>query len=171
LQKLSGQYGKDRLAVLQLDLASPESIENAAAESAKLLPEGLDCLVGNAGANDQPVATFENLCVLQFKTPMMIWSANQLIHRDTKLFADELILEVVNNTILIRSFLPLIRKGTPGRLVFMSSVIGSVELAAGMPMLADAYAVSRAALNMLVRKWGGALKYEGIATALVHPGV
>lgn len=52
----------------------------------------------------------------------------------------------------------------------MSSVIGSVELAAGMPMLADAYAVSRGALNMLIRKWGGALKFEGIATALVHPG-
>jgi NAD(P)-dependent dehydrogenase (short-subunit alcohol dehydrogenase family) len=86
------------------------------------------------------------------------------------LFADELTLEIVNNTILIRSFLPLIRKGTPGRLVFMSSVIGSIELAAGMPMLADAYAVSRGALNMLVRKWGGALKFEGIATALVHPG-
>lgn len=59
--------------MLQLDLASPESIENAAAESTKLLPEGLDCLVGNAGANDQPVATFENLFVLQYKPLRMIW--------------------------------------------------------------------------------------------------
>jgi NAD(P)-dependent dehydrogenase (short-subunit alcohol dehydrogenase family) len=49
---------------LELDLGSPESIEKAATEATKLLPEGLDCLVGNAGANDQPVATFENLFVV-----------------------------------------------------------------------------------------------------------
>jgi NAD(P)-dependent dehydrogenase (short-subunit alcohol dehydrogenase family) len=39
-----------------------------------------------------------------------------------------------------------------------------------MPFLNDAYSVSRAALNMLIRKWGGALKLEGIATAVIHPG-
>jgi len=52
---------------LQLDLDSPESIKNAAAEATKLLPEGLDALVGNAGANDQPDPTFENLFVLSLK--------------------------------------------------------------------------------------------------------
>jgi len=86
------------------------------------------------------------------------------------LFAEELNLEIINNTILIRAFLPLIRKAKSGKLIFMSSIIGSVELAAGMPMLNDAYAVSRAALNMLIRKWGAALKMEGIATAVIHPG-
>jgi len=101
---------------------------------------------------------------------MMRKSAYKSIHRDPKLFADEINFEVVNNIILIRSFLPLIRKGKPGRLIFMSSIIGSVELAAGMPMLADAYSVSRAALNMLIRKWGAALKFEEIATAIIHPG-
>ncbi|CZR58536.1 uncharacterized protein PAC_08428 [Phialocephala subalpina] len=150
LQALISKYSENRAAVLQLDLASAESIKKAAEEAAKLLPDGLDCLVGNAGANDQPVATFENL--------------------DLKLFSEELNLELINNTILIRSFLPLIRQGNPGKFIFMSSIIGSVELAAGMPMLNDAYAVSRAALNMLVRKWGAALKFEGIATAVIHPG-
>jgi NAD(P)-dependent dehydrogenase (short-subunit alcohol dehydrogenase family) len=52
---------------LQLDLGSPESIENAAAEATKLLPDGLDILVGNAGANDQPKPTFEELFVLPIK--------------------------------------------------------------------------------------------------------
>jgi len=64
LQALISQYPKDRAAVLQLDLGSPESIEAAAAEATKLLPEGLDVLVGNAGANDQPKPTFEELFVL-----------------------------------------------------------------------------------------------------------
>ena len=86
------------------------------------------------------------------------------------MFLGELNFEIINNTILIRAFLPLIRKEKPGKLIFMSSIIGSVELAASMPMLANAYSVSRAALNMLIRKWGAALKFEGIATAVVHPG-
>lgn len=64
LQTLISEYPKDRAAMVQLDLASPESIEKAAVEATELLPEGLDCLVGNAGANDQPLPTFENLSVL-----------------------------------------------------------------------------------------------------------
>jgi NAD(P)-dependent dehydrogenase (short-subunit alcohol dehydrogenase family) len=79
-------------------------------------------------------------------------------------------LEIINNSIVIRSFLPLIRAGKAKKFIFMTSVLGSIELAEGMPGLNDAYCVSRAALNMLIRKWGGALKYESITTALVHPG-
>jgi len=150
LQALIDKHPKDRAAILQLDLANPESIKKAATEAASLLPDGLDCLVGNAGVSEQPMATFEQ--------------------SDLKLFADEMNLEIINNAILIRSFLPLIRKAKAGKLVFISSIIGSVELAAGMPGLNDAYAVSRAALNMLIRKWGAELKFEGIATAVVHPG-
>lgn len=71
----------------------------------------------------------------------------------------------------LRAFLPLIRKGHDKKIVVISSALGSIELAAGMPGLNDIYSVTRAALNMLVRKWGGVLKLEGITTALVHPGM
>jgi NAD(P)-dependent dehydrogenase (short-subunit alcohol dehydrogenase family) len=86
------------------------------------------------------------------------------------LFADELNFEIINNTILIRSFLPLIRLGKAKKFIFISSSLGSIELAGSMPTLNDAYSVSRAALNMLIRKWGAALKFEGITTAVIHPG-
>jgi len=152
---------------LQLDLANSESIEKAAVEATNLLPEGLDTLVGNAGANDQPIPTFEQLSV---SSENRTHALADILCRDLKLFAEELNLEIINNTILIRAFLPLIRKGKPGKIIFMSSIIGSVELGAGMPFLNDAYAVSRAALNMLLRKWGAELKFEGIATAVIHPG-
>ena len=156
---------------MQLDLESIESIEQAAAAVTKLLPEGLHALIGNAGANDQPKATFENLFVSSVHSSLKkTLLANDHIHRDLKLFSEELNLEIINNTVLIRAFLPLIRKSKAGKLIFISSILGSVELAAGMPTLNDAYAVSRAALNMLIRKWGGALKGEGIATAIIHPG-
>jgi short-subunit dehydrogenase len=64
LQELAAKYPKDRVTLVQLNLANIESIERAASEVEKLLPEGLDVLVGNAGANDQPIPTFENLFVV-----------------------------------------------------------------------------------------------------------
>jgi NAD(P)-dependent dehydrogenase (short-subunit alcohol dehydrogenase family) len=63
LQALLSKYPKDRAALVQLDVASPESIEKTAIEVSKLLPQGLDVLVGNAGVNDQPKTTFEELSV------------------------------------------------------------------------------------------------------------
>jgi NAD(P)-dependent dehydrogenase (short-subunit alcohol dehydrogenase family) len=72
---------------------------------------------------------------------------------------------------LLQSFLPLIRQGHNKKIVVVSSALGSIELATGMPGLNDIYSVTRAALNMLIRKWGGALKSEGITTAVVHPGI
>jgi NAD(P)-dependent dehydrogenase (short-subunit alcohol dehydrogenase family) len=63
LQALLSKFPKSRAVLLQLDAGSPESIENAAVEVLKLLPEGLDTLVANAGVNDQPTATFGELSV------------------------------------------------------------------------------------------------------------
>lgn len=53
--------------MVQLDLASPESIKKAAEEAKKLLPEGLDCLILNAGAAEQAIPTFETLSVVPIK--------------------------------------------------------------------------------------------------------
>jgi NAD(P)-dependent dehydrogenase (short-subunit alcohol dehydrogenase family) len=69
LQELISKFPKDRAALVQLDVGSPDSIEKAAIEVSKLLPQGLDVLVGNAGVNDQPKATFEELSVLFLPIP------------------------------------------------------------------------------------------------------
>jgi NAD(P)-dependent dehydrogenase (short-subunit alcohol dehydrogenase family) len=34
----------------------------------------------------------------------------------------------------------------------------------------NAYSVAKAALNMLAHKWAATLKYDGVATAAIHPG-
>jgi NAD(P)-dependent dehydrogenase (short-subunit alcohol dehydrogenase family) len=72
---------------------------------------------------------------------------------------------------ILQAFLPLIRRGQDKKIVVVTSALGSVEASVNTPGLADIYSVARAALNMLVRKWGGSLKSEGITTALVHPGM
>ncbi|KAH9204931.1 hypothetical protein DL95DRAFT_417848 [Leptodontidium sp. 2 PMI_412] len=140
----------EKSAFVQLDIADPASIEKAAVDVAKLVPEGLDTLISNAGVNFQPKATLEEA--------------------DLTLFSSELEVEIVGNTRLIRAFLPLIQKGKGKKLIFVTSGLGSIELAASSPNLNATYSVSRAALNMLVRKWGGALRFQGITTALIHPG-
>lgn len=71
---------------------------------------------------------------------------------------------------LLRAFLPLIRKGEGKKIMAISSVLGSIEQSVNLPGLADQYSVTRAALNMLIRKWGGVLKGEGITTVTIHPG-
>jgi NAD(P)-dependent dehydrogenase (short-subunit alcohol dehydrogenase family) len=63
LQTLLSKYPKEQSNIVQLDIDRPESIKNAAVEVLKLLPEGLDVFVNNAGVNFQPAATFEELCV------------------------------------------------------------------------------------------------------------
>lgn len=84
---------------------------------------------------------------------------------------DELHYMVTGTLELFQAFLPQIRKGHDKKIVVVTSALGSIENAVNLPGLNDIYSVARAALNMLVRKWGGALKSEGITTALVHPGM
>jgi len=47
-----------------LDILDPVSIKEAVAETSKLLPNGLDNFVSNAGADLQTLVPFEKLCVL-----------------------------------------------------------------------------------------------------------
>ncbi|KAK3323657.1 putative short-chain dehydrogenases/reductase [Cercophora scortea] len=150
LQALASKHSADQLVLLDLDITSQESIDRAAAEAARILPDGLDHLIGNAGVNEQALVSFEDL--------------------DLSIFQDELNFNLISTIRLYRAFLPLIRKSTAKKIVQVTSVLGSIELAAGSPGLANGYSVAKAALNMLVRKWGPSLKAEGITTILIHPG-
>ena len=64
LQKVLSQYPKERAAIVELDIDNPDSIKDAAAKVSKLLPEGLDVFVNNAGVNYQPSPLFEELFVV-----------------------------------------------------------------------------------------------------------
>ncbi|KAK3688353.1 putative short-chain dehydrogenases/reductase [Podospora appendiculata] len=150
LQDLASKHSADQLVLLDLDITSEESIDHAAAEVARILPDGLDHLIGNAGVNEQALVSFEDL--------------------DLETFQDEMNFNLVSTIRLYRAFLPLVRKSSAKKIVQLTSVLGSIQLAAGSPGLANGYSVAKAALNMLVRKWGGSLKSEGITTVLIHPG-
>ncbi|KAF8877998.1 hypothetical protein BD779DRAFT_1228150 [Infundibulicybe gibba] len=150
LNALSAKVTKKRLAVIQLDVADTKSIEHAVAEATPLLPHGIDYLINNAGVNFQPSAPFENM--------------------DYELFAKEMRFNTVVPVQIGNAFLPLVKKSSAKKIVFITSQLGSLEIGAQLPGLANAYSVSKAALNMLARKWGATLKPQGITTILIHPG-
>ncbi|KAF8877868.1 hypothetical protein BD779DRAFT_1230215 [Infundibulicybe gibba] len=150
LQDLVAKFPKEQLVTVQFDITDYESIKRGAEEAARLLPNGLDYLINNAGVNYQAAASFEEM--------------------DVELFAKEMRNNTVAPVQIGNAFLPLIRKSKAKKLVFVSSELGSIELGGQLPHLANAYSVSKAALNMLARKWGATLKKEGITVVLLHPG-
>ncbi len=50
--------------------------------------------------------------------------------------------------VLLREFLPLVRKSEKKKILIVTSGLGSIQNAAFLPGLADGYSLSRAALNM-----------------------
>jgi len=150
LTELVNSAPKGKIDLVKLDILDTISIKEAVAEVSKLLPNGLDVFVSNAGTSLQSSVPFEKL--------------------NLSLVDEELHFMVTRTLGILQAFLPLIRKGQDKKIVVVTSALGSIEASVNTPGLGDIYSVARAALNMLVRKWGGALKLEGITTALVHPG-
>ena len=71
----------------------------------------------------------------------------------------------------INAFLPLVRKGKEKKVLVVSSVMGSPVYA--MKTRAEravGYAISKAALNMIVAKYALACKDDGIVIVAVSPG-
>ena len=52
---------KGRLDIVQLDVSEPSSITEAVTTVSKLLPNGLDAFLSNAGADLQPIIPFEQV--------------------------------------------------------------------------------------------------------------
>ncbi|OKL61401.1 hypothetical protein UA08_03843 [Talaromyces atroroseus] len=150
LQELKAQSKDDRLVLLDLDVSKLESIQAAAKKVEQLLPDGLDNLISNAGVSYSPAKTFEELNIEDYTA--------------------EVTFTVTTPLMLMREFLPLLRKGEAKKALFVTSILGSIATAAHLKNLMNAYSVARAGLNMLIRKWSPMLKDEGITAALIHPG-
>lgn len=92
--------------------------------------------------------------------------------RNLDLFAQELKFYTIDLIKLVRAFFPLILKSKEKKVIFMTSIISSKEYAGNWPDMSYGYCVSKAAMNMLVRKWGLTLEQEGkgVVMVLVHPG-
>jgi NAD(P)-dependent dehydrogenase (short-subunit alcohol dehydrogenase family) len=67
---------------------------------------------------------------------------------DIEEFTSEVVFTVTAPFNLLREFLPLVRKSETKKALFVTSILGSIQIAPNLPNLMNAYSVARAALNM-----------------------
>ncbi|KAI0761785.1 NAD-P-binding protein [Trametes elegans] len=157
LQRVAANH--KNVHIVQGDIVDHHSIQSAAERVAELSGGGLDVLIHNAA---------------------LMTSAT--IHRSFSDYTnlDELDADFneafkVNTLGAIHSaaaFLPLLRRGTLKRLVFISSGAADPALAVklGIPDMV-AYSTTKAATAMAAAKYAAALKSEGFTVVSMRPGV
>jgi len=130
--------------LVPLDLAEAVKIDELGARLYERFGK-LDVLVGNAGT-------------LGLLTP--------LTHMDPPVWENVMGVNLTANWRLLRSMDPLLRRSGAGRAIFVSS-----GAARGVFPYWGAYAVSKAALEMLVRTYAAEVSEFGVKANLVDPGV
>jgi NAD(P)-dependent dehydrogenase (short-subunit alcohol dehydrogenase family) len=129
--------------LVPLDLAEFDKIDQMGAALYERFGR-LDILVGNAGH---------------------IGSLGPMSHQDPKVFKRVMETNVIANYRLIRSMEPLLKLAPAGRAVFTACAAGHEPTAYW-----SAYAVSKAALEMMARTWAAELTKTNVKVALVDPG-
>ncbi len=153
-QKLRAQgYAAE---ALQLDVADPASIREAAAVYAQRHAR-LDILINNAGVLSlSPDGTVSSQPIAEWRRVF-----------DTNVFG------LIETT---QAFLPLLRKSTAGRIVNVSSILGSLALheQPGSPIYdfkaVPAYNVSKSAVNAWTVQLAYELRDTPIKVNAIHPG-
>lgn len=137
---------KKQVRVVELNVAQESSVKQAY-DQIKDEVDHLDILINNAGINydhwNRPTTADLNNCKETFETNF--WGAWRTI----------------------QAFVPLIKKSNHGRIVNVSSGLGSIsEMGASAP----GYGISKAALNALTKVFSSELKPHNILVNSVCPG-
>lgn len=141
---------------IEIDVSKPESVKKAAAQVEHDFGR-LDILVNNAA-------------VMKDETKKRLSEQSLATWRET---FDTNVLGVIATT---QAFLPLLRKSDAGRVVNVSSILGSIEYHAtpGSPVYESkdtpAYSVSKSALNAYTVQLAHELKGTKIKVNAAHPG-
>lgn len=147
LQKLKEQHG-EVLSIHALDVASTESIENAARDISEKV-ESLDIVINNAG-----IGTWSTLDSLTMEEMMKVFQTNGAAP-----------------LLVSRAFLPLLEKSERPLLAQITSRLGSIALRETFGSTGSyAYNASKAALNMIGKMLSIDLKGSGIIVILQSPG-
>ena len=138
-------------AVLAVDTGDSASID---AFVAAIGDSAVDVLINNAGIARNPAAGDDERDVL----------AQPVEH-----FIGQIQVNAVGPMLLVRGLLPHLRRSSNGRVVNVSSQVGSMEVAKTIGRDVG-YAASKAALNMITVKLAARLSDDGIIVVALHPG-
>jgi NAD(P)-dependent dehydrogenase (short-subunit alcohol dehydrogenase family) len=141
------------LEIVALDVTNPRSIQ---ALAAKLEGMPLDVLINNAGVHGprDVSGTFGRI--------------------DPQAWVDVLRVNTIGPVLVAEALLPNVLKGADKKLVFISSMAGSISLRGSQPHHRTGgpyiYRTSKAALNAAVKAIGYDLREEGVSVVTLHPG-
>ncbi|KAJ7633095.1 hypothetical protein FB45DRAFT_745217 [Roridomyces roridus] len=153
LAKLPGK----NITVVEADIADPAALAAAATQVSAVTGGKLDYLIISAA-------------LLRMTGPSLTNpSSPEDLEKD---LLETLKVNAVGPAHTTNAFLPLLRKGSAKKVVVLSSGAGDVDfvLKAGLGESVG-YAVSKAALNMVVAKYAVQLKPEGFVFLALSPGV
>lgn len=136
--------GHGSATLVPMDLAKPDQVDALGASIYQRFGR-LDVVVGNAA---------------------MLGALSPVAHSDPVLWQKVIDLNLIANYRLIRTLDPLLRAGDSGRAIFVTSGV-----ARGVFPYWSAYAVSKAALEMLVKLYAAEVAKTRVRINLVDPGI
>ena len=139
--------------VLPLDVASEASIEQF---GAAVGDAPLDVLYNNAGIDARVLGIPDG--------------ERDVLQLGAEEFLDEIRVNALGPMLLVRALLGPLRRAERPRIVNVSSMVGSMEVAADVGRDVG-YVTSKAALNMITVKLAGRLRDDGVIAVALHPGV
>lgn len=165
-------------------LVGARSEERGEAAAAELRTEGLDARFLHLDVTDEAMVAaaakrvedeFGKLDALVNNAGIALadggWNTSELTVATARKVFETNVLGVISVT---NAFLPLIRRAEAGRIVNVSSEIGSLAFMTGdypfSGMQAGAYGASKSALNMLTVSWSKELEPTGIKINAMTPG-
>jgi NAD(P)-dependent dehydrogenase (short-subunit alcohol dehydrogenase family) len=139
--------------VLPLDVASEASIQQFAAAVGDA---PLDVLYNNAGIDARVLGIPDG--------------ERDVLQLGAEEFLAEIRVNALGPMLLSRAVLAPLRRADRPRIVNVSSMVGSMEVAANVGRDVG-YVTSKAALNMITVKLAGRLRDDGVIAVALHPGV
>ncbi|KAM0254686.1 hypothetical protein ACHAQJ_006536 [Trichoderma viride] len=149
---------RKNIYVLQTDISSPAKLKETAEKIGKITGGKLDVLIHNAF----------------FLGPAATLSPSEFAGKEADLEND--LIESIKVNVLhviytINALLPLIREGTQKKIIYISSPTGDIEVnRVGEMTNAVGYSTSKAAGGVVMAKYAGELKRDGILALSISPG-
>ncbi|KAL5478782.1 hypothetical protein ACEPAI_2059 [Sanghuangporus weigelae] len=145
------------VVVLEADLNDYKSLKTAAKEVSSATQGKLDVLISNGALHERGRWTMDS------------YPDEETLENDLLSFFKT---NVVGTTHAINTFIPLLRDGETKKVLVVSSSMGSTRYALTANIsTAGPYAISKAALNMVVAKFATKFRDEGFTFLAVSPGL
>jgi len=145
--------------ILEADMADNTSLTTAAAAMSPITNGALDYLIINGAYINTEINDI---------TPSQFQGKEDLLRKEMIASLDVNVLGVMYS---INAFLPLIRKGEAKKIIAISSGLADSTSARYGTTSAIIYSAMKAAMNMVVAKYAGEVRSEGIMLLALCPGM